>query len=175
MGRSKIEAMPPEVRRWIDRALIERGWRGYQELAALIRQRTGVDISHASVHRYGRRLQRKLEAIRASTEAARLIAEAAPDDEDLRSQAVISLVQSELFEALVALGEAEETTDQAGRVKLLSQAARAIAEASRASISQRRWQDEVRRRLDELERRAARGRKRLDAETLRTVREALYG
>ena len=175
MGRSKIESMPPEVRQWIDRALVERGWRGYQELAALIRERTGVDISHAAVHRYGRRLQRKLEAIRASTEAARLIADAAPDDEDLRSQAVISLVQSELFEALVALREAEGEEDPGQRLKLLSQAARAIAEASRASIAQRRWQDEVRARLDALEAESARGRRRLDPETLRQVREALYG
>jgi hypothetical protein len=173
--RPKIEGMPAEVRAWIDRALVDRGFAGYQELAALIRSRTGIDISHAAVHRYGQRLARKLDAIRASTEAARQIAEAAPDDADLRSAAVISIVQSELFDALVALQEASETDDQAARVKLLSQAARAIAEVSRASVGQKRWQDEVRARIEALERQQDGGASKLDAETLKRVKEALYG
>ncbi|HXF66220.1 MAG TPA: phage protein Gp27 family protein [Burkholderiales bacterium] len=173
--RPKIEGMPPDVRAWIDRALVDRGFAGYQELAALIREKTGIDISHAAVHRYGQRLARKLAAIRASTEAARAIAEAAPDDADLRSAAVISIVQSELFDALVALQEASETDDQQARVKLLSHAARAIAEVSRASLGQKRWQDEVRERLAKLETEAGKTGRRLDAETLKAVREQLYG
>jgi hypothetical protein len=174
-ARQKITRMPPAVRAWIDRALVDRGFSGYRELAALIRERTGIDISPTAVHRYGQKLARKLAAIRASTEAARQIAEAAPDDADLRSAAVISIVQSELFEALLALQEASEADNQADRVKLLSQAARAIAEVSRASVGQKRWQDEVRGRLEALEAQQDKGGRRLDAETLKRVKEALYG
>jgi hypothetical protein len=173
--RAKIDSMPPEVRTWVERALVDRGFAGYQELASLIQARTGVDISHAAVHRYGQRLARKLAAIRASTEAARAIAEAAPDREDLRSAAAMSLVQSELFEALVSLREAEETEDAGARVKLLAQAARAIAEVARASVGQKRWSEEMRERLEAVELDAANAGRRLDPETLKAVREALYG
>lgn len=171
--RPKITRLPSDVRTWLDEALAEGNFAGYEALAAELRAR-GYDVSRSSVHRYGQRLERKLAAIRASTEAARQIAAAAPDDADLRSAAVISLVQSDLFDALLALQEAE-TAEPGERVKLLAAAARAVAEASRASIGQKRWADEVRARLDELERQAAKADRRLDAETLRAVREQLYG
>jgi DNA invertase Pin-like site-specific DNA recombinase len=171
--RPKITRLPSDVRIWLDEALAEGNFAGYEALAAELRAR-GYDVSRSSVHRYGQRLERKLAAIRASTEAARQIAAAAPDDADLRSAAVISLVQSDLFDALLALQEAE-TAEPGERVKLLAAAARAVAEASRASIGQKRWADEVRARLDELERQAAKADRRLDAETLRAVREQLYG
>ena len=60
-------------------------------------------------------------------------------------------------------------------MKILSQAARAIAEASRASIGQKKWADEVKQKLDALEAVSGKGDKRLDADTLKAVREALYG
>lgn len=52
---------------------------------------------------------------------------------------------------------------------------RAIAEASRASIGQKRWADEVRAKLEEVERVAQKAGRQLDAETLRLVKEGLYG
>jgi len=142
--RDKVSTLPPETRAEIDRLLIARGFAGYEALEAEILQRHGAQIGKSSLQRYGSTLQRKLDAIRASTEAARLIAEAAPDDADQRSAAVISLVQSNMFEALLSLQDAgDEDVDTGERVKLLGQAARAMAEASRASIGQKKWQNEV--------------------------------
>lgn len=166
--------MPPKVRSWLERTLAERNHDGYIALSELLKAQ-GYDISHAAIHRYDQKLQRSLDAIRASTEAARLIAEAAPDDLDQRSAAVISLVQSHLFGAMLKLAEAEDAADPAERVKLLGQAARSIADVSRASIGQKKWADEVRVKLDEVERVARKEGKRLDAETLKTIREGLYG
>ena len=60
-------------------------------------------------------------------------------------------------------------------MKVLAAAARAIAEASRASIGQKRWADEVRAKLEEVERVAQKAGRQLDAETLRLVKEGLYG
>ena len=68
-----------------------------------------------------------------------------------------------------------DAADPADQVKILSQAARAIAEASRASIGQKKWADEVKQKLDALEAAGGKGEKKLDAETLKAVREALYG
>lgn len=85
------------------------------------------------------------------------------------------MVQSALFDALSRVTEAAEATDPAEQVKVLAQAARAIAEASRASIGQKKWADEVRAKIDEIARVARNAGKTLDAETLRTIREGLYG
>jgi len=115
-----------------------------------------------------------MSAIKASAEAARLIAEAAPDAADEHSAAVIRLVQSALFEAMLKVREAEDA-DPAEQVKLLSQAARAVAEASRASIGQKKWAEEVKTKLDAIEREAGKAGRTLDAETLKAVREGLYG
>lgn len=171
--RPKVDALPAEVRQWLEQTLIAPGKPGYVALSAMLKEK-GFEISHAAVHRFDQRLQRSMAAIRASTEAARLIAQSAPDEADEHSAAVIRLVQSALFEAMLKVREAEDA-DPAEQVKLLSTAARAVAEASRASIGQKRWQDEVRTRLDALEREQDKGQKRLDAETLRAVRQALYG
>ena len=143
--RNKVQSLTPEVRAEIERLLIQRGFSGYAELEQQILEDHGVEIGKSTLHRYGSKLQRKLDAIRASTEAARLIADAAPDDADQRSAAVLSLVQSNMFEALVNLQDAEEAdVDAAGRIKLLGNAARAMAQASRASINQKQWAEEVR-------------------------------
>lgn len=173
--RSKIQQMPVEVRQWLEKALIDRGFSDYKELEALMKDK-GFNISHAAIHRHGQKLERKLAALKASTEAAKLIAESAPDDADHRSAAVISLVQTELFEALLNLQEAEDdSVDAAERIKLLSNAARAIAQASQASVNQKKWESEVRQKLQALEQEASAGKKNLDPVTLKYLIENLYG
>jgi len=173
--RNKISQLSPELRAAIDRLLVERGFAGYEALENIILETHGVHIGKSILNRYGQKLERRLSAIRASTEAARAIAEAAPDEADHRSAAVISMVQSSLFEAMVVLEEADEQADPAERVKLLANAARAIAEASRASQGQKKWAQDQKAKLDMLEAAAGKGEKRLDAATIQAVREALYG
>ncbi|MEO1752029.1 phage protein Gp27 family protein [Thiofaba sp. EF100] len=172
--RDRISQLPPEVREAIDRLLIERGFSGYDQLEKMILEAHGVAISRSAIARYGQKLQERLQDIRDSTEAALLLAKAAPDEADHRSAAVLSMLQTSLFDAMLALREAEDM-EPADRVRLLAHAARAIAEASRASIGQKKWAEEVRAKLDEVERAASKAGRRLDAETLKAVREALYG
>ena len=171
--RSKIDALPPELKAQLERILTDRAHGGYEALSAWLREQ-GYEISKSALHRADQRIQRVMAQIKASAEAARLLAQAAPDEADEHSAAVIRMVQSALFDAMLKVREAEDA-DPAEQVKLLSSAARAIAEASRASIGQKKWAEEVRARLDEIERVASNAGKRLDAETLRAVREGLYG
>jgi len=139
--RSKVLGLPAEVRRWLDAMLADGNFAGYELLAAELKAR-GYDIGKSSLHRYGQQLERKLAAVKASTEAARAIAAAAPDDADLRSAAVMSLVQTETFNVLVDLQEAG-VADPTDRLKLLSKAAEAIAKLSRAAVNQKKWEAEV--------------------------------
>lgn len=171
--RSKVDGLPPGLRASLQRLLLDRSHAGYHALAGWLREQ-GYEISHASVHRYDQRLQRVMERIRASTEAARLIAQAAPDEQDEHSAAVLRMVQSALFSAMTQVAEADDAAP-AERVKLLANAARAVAEASRASIGQKRWQQEVEGRLAAAEAAARAKGAALDPATLGAIREALYG
>jgi hypothetical protein len=172
--RTKVDTLPPALKAELERLLADRTHGGYEALSEWLREQ-GYSISKSSLHRYDQRVQAVMLRIKASTEAARLIAQAAPDEADEHSAAVLRMVQSALFDALSRVAESSEEVDPAEQVKVLAQAARAIAEASRASIGQKKWADEVRLRLDEIERQAGKAGKRLDAETLRTIREGLYG
>lgn len=175
--RSSVEELPKAVREWLDRTLIEGNFSGYEALEAALGER-GHQISKSAIHRYGQPLQRRLAAIKASTEAARLLTEGAADDQDARSEAVIALVQTELFETLVNLQEAtDETIDPAQRVKLLSTAAKNIATLSRASVNLKKFQSEVRDRAkaaaDAAERIAKKG--GLSSASVAEIRKSILG
>ncbi|BBU85072.1 hypothetical protein EIMP300_64720 [Escherichia coli] len=148
--RSTIEKLPEDVRRWLERALTESGFSGYNELESLLRER-GYVISKSAIHRYGQKIERRYGAIRAATEAARMLTEGAADDQDARSEAVIALIQTELFESIVQLQEAEEgEVDPKERVALLSKvASENVATLSRASVNLKKFQSEVRARAQQ--------------------------
>lgn len=145
--RSKIDQLPDELRAELDRRLIDGGFSGYVALADWLTA-AGFEIGKSAVGAYGQRMQRKLDAIRASTEAARLISQAAPDDADERSNAIISLVQTEIFESLLALQDATDEEDPAERVAILGKAAKNIAALTRASVARNKWATEVRQKVD---------------------------
>jgi hypothetical protein len=150
--RPKITTYPPELRQWLDAELVRRGFADYVQLAIdLIKQSEQlgkpVEASKSGLQRYGANLERKLEAIKASTHAAGMIAEAAPDDADLRSAAVISMIQTDTFETMVKLREADQEDDPARRMKLLSSAAANIAKLSRASVNQKKHELEIRSKV----------------------------
>ena len=56
--RSTIEKLPEDVRRWLERALTESGFSGYNELESLLRER-GYVISKSAIHRYGQKIERR--------------------------------------------------------------------------------------------------------------------
>ena len=137
--RGSIVMMPNEIRSWLDKALTEGNFSGYQQLEERLKE-LGFEISKSSIHRYGQKLERKLSAIRTSTQAAVAIAEAAPDDADLLGSSIIQMVQSEVFDVLVQLQEADDSTSPESRLKLMAGAAKSIAELSRASINAKKHQ-----------------------------------
>jgi hypothetical protein len=181
MGRrSGVDQLTPEVRSWLDRALMDGNFSGYEALEEAMRER-GCVLSKSAIHRYGQKIERRFAAIKASTEAARMLTEGAADDQDARSEAVIALVQTELFESIVNLQEAsEKDIDPAERLGLLSSAAKNIATLTRASVNLKRFQQDMRAKLEvklaalEAESKSGKGRS-FDAETLRIVREEIYG
>lgn len=157
MGRqSSITALPEDVRRWLERALSEQNFSGYEALEAMMRDK-GYSISKSAIHRYGQKIERRMAAIKASTEAAKLLTEAAGDDQDARSEAVIALVQTEMFESIIAIQEADdEELTAADRLGLMSKAAKNIATLARASIAQKQFKTQVQAKAAEVADKAAR-------------------
>lgn len=144
--RSEVTALPPEARKWLDQELAENNFSGYMRIAAALKDR-GYSISKSSVHRYGQKLENRLAAIKASTEAAQAIVDAAPDEGDARSEATMALVQTEMFEALLAMQEDADMPVEK-RLKTMTGAMKSIALASRASVNQKKWVVEVREKLE---------------------------
>ena len=150
MGRkSTISRLPAEQRAFIEGRLAA-GRCTLDELIAQLRERwpaadqAGELPSRTAVHRYGQKLERRLMAIRASTEAAKLIQAQAGDDKDARSEALTALVQTELFEAILALQEADDPeADPGERVAMLSSAAKNIATLTRSSVNLKQFQSKV--------------------------------
>ena len=153
MGRkSSIDRLDPEIKAYIQ-AMLASGSMTLDELIADLQARypaaatAGSLPSRSAVGRYGQKLERRLAAIRASTEAAKLIQAHAGDDKDARSEALTAMVQTELFEAILELQEADAEGDDAAdpgeRVALLSKAAKNIATLTRSSINLKEFQTKV--------------------------------
>lgn len=190
MGRkSSIDRMTPEVKAYIQ-AMLATGSQTLDELIADLQQRFPAEASagelpsRSALHRYGAKLDRRLSAIRASTEAARLIQAHAGDDKDARSEALTAMVQTELFDAILLLQEADDPeADPAERVTLLSKAAKNIATLTRSSINLKEFQAKAEERarkamLEELRAKAedlGKGGQVDVAATLEQVIKAAYG
>ena len=194
MGRkSSIDRLDPEIKAYIQ-AMLASGSMTLDELIADLQARypasatAGSLPSRSAVGRYGQKLERRLSAIRASTEAAKMIQAHAGDDKDARSEALTAMVQTELFEAILALQEADEVgedgekADPGERVALLSKAAKNIATLTRSSINLKEFQAKVeeatRKKLlaEQEERFKALGQSGdVDQDTLAKVIKAAYG
>lgn len=174
--RSAVEMLPKEVKAWLDKALADGNFSGYNLLETALKER-GFNIGKSSIHRYGQKLESKLSAIKASTQAALAIAEAAPDDADLLGSSVIQMVQTEVFNVLVQLQEVDAEANPTARLRLMSGAAKSIAELSRASINNKKHQLELREKTKAAaESIGAKARKGgLTEEAVREIEEQILG
>lgn len=150
MGRkSSISRLPADIKTYIE-AMLATGSQTLDELIADLQSRfpatatVGGLPSRSAIARYGSKLDRRLSAIKASTQAAMMIREHAGDAHDARSEALTALVQTELFEAIMNLQEADdEGVDPGERVGMLSAAAKNIATLTRSSVNLKKFQSEV--------------------------------
>jgi hypothetical protein len=135
--RSKVLALPPEVKAWLDQALIENNFSQYELLSSALAER-GHSIGKSALHEYGQNFEGRLAALRTASEQAKAMVAAAPDDEGAVNEALMRLVQEHLFKLLMSEG---------GQIDL-PKVAKAVAELGRASVVQKKWQAEVRERAE---------------------------
>ncbi len=145
---SKIAQLPEDVRAWLHKTLVERAFGDIvgvtEELQALLRE-SGCDVSvgKSAVGLESQRIKRAQEAIKASTEAAKIIAETARDDGDNRGEALMALISTDMFNCLMKAREAESEDDPMERLAIMGEAAKAATRLSVASVSQRKWKRDV--------------------------------
>lgn len=145
--RTKIAKLPENIRAWLRRAIVEHGFGDITaltaELNALCREGGhDVTIGRSAVGAESQRVRRAQEAIRATTEAARLIAETSADAPDRRSEATMAMVQGEVFQVMLQIQDARDSDDPAERLKLMANVAKSISQLSRARVNQARWAEE---------------------------------
>ncbi|MBF0261083.1 MAG: DUF3486 family protein [Magnetococcales bacterium] len=166
--RSLVESLPADIRSWIDQALVEGNFSGYQALEELLRAK-GYEISKSAIHRYGQAFERRLGALKLATEQARAITEAAPDDEDAVSQALVRLYQERTFDLLLKM----EIDPKISFASL----GQAIAQISGTSTTLKRYQSEVRAKTKAVARDAEHIARQggLSAEAAASIRQAILG
>lgn len=148
---SKIAKLPEDVRLWLHQTFVERAFGNIEGVTEELRaklQEAGIAvyIGKSAVGAESQKVKRAQEAIRATTEAARLIAETSKDDGDDRSAAVMALLQADFFEVLLKMREAGEEVDDDLRLGRLVDASLAMARLSKSRIAQAEWRGEVMKR-----------------------------
>ncbi|HIQ42957.1 MAG TPA: DUF3486 family protein [Pseudomonas oleovorans] len=163
--RSKVGQLPAEVKSWLDQALIENNFSGYELLSAELAER-GYSIGKSALHAYGQNFEGRLSALKMASEQAKAVVAAAPDEEGAVNEALMRLVQEHLFKLLLA---------ENGKFDL-PKVAKAVAELGRASVVQRKWQSEVRSKAEaaaQVEKIARKG--GLNADTVDEIRREILG
>lgn len=145
-----VDKLSPEHKRMLDDKLFDNGFNGYVDLERWLRE-LGYEISKSAIHRYGQKMERKLNATKIATEMAIHFAENVGDDSGALSNATLGILQTEMFNALVALKDLEnddgEEISPEQRLMTLGKISRSIAEVAKANIAQKKWEMEVREKV----------------------------
>ena len=159
----KVEAFPGEVREAINRALVQGVT--YGQLAGRIRE-LGHEIGKSSLHRYGQTFLAKLERVRLVSEQAAAIArEAGAGSLDLE-EATTKMAIHQIAEALLEMGT---VTDEP-----LHKLSAALAALQRSAVLRERFKADLQKKAERAVENIAK-KKSLDAETMRVIREEIYG
>lgn len=168
--RSKVLALPDAVRSELDQRLVAGGFGGYVELEAWLRN-AGYELSKSSLHRYGSQMERRLAELKRSTDEARALVAAAPDDSDAMARATMQMLQQRLFGLLRDMDEIDPDSVDIAKI------AKAMAPLVRASIAQQEFMREVKERAavaaDAADRIAKTG--GLSADSAAEIRRAILG
>ncbi len=138
--RSKVHALPPELKEWLDNELIARGFGDYVQLAEDLKAR-GADVSKSALQRYGSPFEQRMAQLKLAGEQARALVDAVPDEEDKLGAAVVRMAQERIFKLLMELELDPADVDVN---KLFKNA----AEIGKASVTHKRFSMEARAAIE---------------------------
>jgi hypothetical protein len=156
-GSWKIKRMPPDLKQKLDKLLSDGTFHSCRQLAKWLGD-NGFEISHAAIHKYGQKFERRLDAVRMATEQARIVCEQSKDDDEQMQTALMRLVQTRLFEVLTAANEmGQESANGEGATVAtiapvnITALARSVSGLARAESEHRRWAERARAGVAEAE------------------------
>jgi hypothetical protein len=153
-GSWKIKRMPRDLKQKLDKLLSDGTFHSCRQLAKWLGD-NGFEISHAAIHKYGQKFERKLEAVRMATEQARIVCEQFKDDDAQMQSALMRLVQTRLFEVLTAaneMGQGSATEEGATIAPVnITALARSVSGLVRAESEHRKWAERARAGVAEAE------------------------
>lgn len=144
---SAFDDLSPEEIAAIEGEMARRNFKRLYQLTDWCAER-GWKIERGPIYNRAKAVKRRLEFVKASTEAMKQVAETAQDDGAQASSAVLALVQAETFEMMLKMQEAGEETDIGERLELLKSAALIAQRSGNTSIRVKQYQAEVRAKLD---------------------------
>jgi hypothetical protein len=137
--RSKVAALPAELRAEIERRISENGYGDYHKTAEWVRQQ-GYQISDDSLWRYGKGVQRQLELAQMAVHQASAIARIGGADKGALLAALKTVVEQRVLTKLIE-GEPVDNSD----IRLMN----AVANLLRASVFHQRRIDDIQARPEE--------------------------
>lgn len=179
---SKIAQMPEDIRAWLHKAFVERAFGDIvnitEDLNAKLKEAgVAIYVGKSAVGAESQKVKRAQESIKAATEAARLLTDTSRDDGNTRGEAVMALIETEMFEALLAVREAEAMEDPVERMNAMSKAAKNMAGLSRARVNQARHRIELDAKVQAAADKVAKLAKKggMDAKTVDEIRRNILG
>lgn len=147
---SKVAQLPTEVRAWLDQQLVNSGFGNYSELTDQLNEKLAsheleFSVSRSGLGVYGKNLKDRIQKIKHSTEAARLLNDTMDDDGDALAIANIALAQDIIFNLMNKIDPDDE--DQKINIKEITLLFRSLGNISRASLPLKQWNKKVREEL----------------------------
>jgi len=143
----KIKKLPPDLKEQLDKMLTEGTLHSCRQLSKWLGD-NGFEISHAAIHKYGQKFERRLDAVRMAAEQARIVCEQFQGDDAQMQSALMRLVQTQLFEVLAVSNEKEPGTAGKGGATVapvnLGALARTVSGLARAETEHRKWAERAR-------------------------------
>jgi hypothetical protein len=146
-GSCKINALPRRLRAELDRRIRERDFSSYGALEKWLTAE-GYYISRTGIYKYGKRFDRQIAAVRIASEQARIVCRQFKGDEASMQEALMRLVQTEMFNLLAGIAE-NKLRPRSGAGKRgagssltpvdLGAVARTVGGLVKASIEHQKW------------------------------------
>lgn len=175
MKPSIIDQLPAADRAWLENLIRERNFSSYREIEDLAKDR-GLQVDHVQIWRHAQKIRKTIQMVEAAVDIATHLSDTLGQDAaDTLSQANIGLAQAVIYQRLQTLNDPDSEASNKDVAAMM----RATAEISKASVNQKKWAEQVREKMDAklktLEQEATGPAPKLDAATLRRVREEVYG
>lgn len=179
---SKIAQMPAHVREWLHKTFVDRAFGDIVQITEELNDKlkeggVAIFVGKSAVGAESQRVKRAQEVMRATTEAAKLMSESSRDDGNARGEAIMGMVEADMFECMLQIRETETIENPLDRVNAMSKAAKNIATLSRARVNQAQWRLELEGRIkavaDRVEKLAKKG--GMDARTVQEIRTSILG